>query len=84
MYNIILDEKIYGENFIVTIPLNTLNITSLIVLLIFICFGSIYVWKIITKKKCLCKMCKNEYLITEKLSEGGFGEVIDLYIINKT
>jgi hypothetical protein len=52
-----------------------LNITSLVVLFIFICFGSIYVWKIITKKKCLCKLCKNEYEITEKLGEGGFGEV---------
>jgi len=28
-----------------------------------------------TKKKCLCKLCKREYEITEKLSEGGFGEV---------
>lgn len=55
--------------------MNLLNITSLLVLFIFICFGSIYVWKIMTKKKCLCKLCKREYEITEKLSEGGFGEV---------
>ncbi len=59
----------------IVIPLNVINITSLGILFILILFGSYYVWKIITRQKCSCKICKNEYKITEKLGEGGFGEV---------
>ena len=29
----------------------------------------------LTRKKCLCKICRNEYTLVEKLSSGGFGEV---------
>lgn len=57
------------------IPLNLANLASLGVLFILILFGSYYVWKIITRKKCKCKVCKNEYKIVDKLGEGGFGEI---------
>jgi hypothetical protein len=59
----------------IVIPLNVINIASLGILFILILFGSYYVWKIMTRQKCSCKICKNEYKITEKLGEGGFGEV---------
>lgn len=58
----------------IVIPLNVINITSLGILFILILFGSYYVWKIMTRQKCSCKICKNEYKIMEKLGEGGFGE----------
>ena len=64
-----------SNSFFIIIPLNVLNVTSLSILLVLIIFGSYYVWKIFTKRKCLCKICKNEYIIEEKLGEGGFGEV---------
>jgi hypothetical protein len=59
----------------IVIPLNLLNVTSLIILFVLILFGSYYVWKILTRKKCLCKVCRGNYKMVEKLSEGGFGEV---------
>jgi NIMA (never in mitosis gene a)-related kinase len=64
-----------SEYFTIVIPLNYLNIVSLTVLFILILFGSYYLWSIGTRKKCLCKVCKGEYTILEKLSIGGFGEI---------
>lgn len=64
------------NNFTITIPLNILNIASLTVLFVLILFGSYYIWKIFTRKRCSCKVCKNEYILFEKMSDGGFGEVI--------
>ena len=58
------------------IPLNIKNIVSLSVLFFLTLLGSYYIWYIFTRKKCLCKMCKGEYLILEKLSSGGYGDVI--------
>ena len=62
------------------IPLNIKNIFSLLILLMLTVLGSYYIWFMITRKKCLCKICKNEYKILEKLSSGGFGEVIAYFI----
>ena len=57
------------------IPLNIKNILSLFILLILTVLGSYYIWSMLTRKKCLCKICRNEYTLVEKLSSGGFGEV---------
>ena len=57
------------------IPLNLKNILSLIILLFLTVLGSYYIWFMLTRKKCLCKICKNDYTLIEKLSAGGFGEV---------
>jgi hypothetical protein len=64
-----------NNQFTIVIPLNLTNIVSLSLLFVLILFGSYYVWKIFTRKKCQCKICKEEYEMIEKLSEGGFGEV---------
>lgn len=63
------------KDIIIVIPLNTLNITSLSILFVLILFGSYYIWKVLTREKCHCKICKGEYKVMDKLSEGGFGEV---------
>jgi hypothetical protein len=65
-----------NNNFVITIELNHLNIISLSILFILIVLGSYYLWKIGTRPICYCKMCKEEFIIKEKLSEGGFGEVV--------
>ncbi len=57
------------------IPLNLRNILSLLILLILTVLGSYYIWFMLTRKKCVCTICRNEYMLIEKLSSGGFGEV---------
>jgi len=64
------------EKFTIIIPLNVLNVASLVILFVLILFGSYYIWTIFTRKKCSCKICKNEYILLDRLGEGGFGEVI--------
>jgi hypothetical protein len=60
----------------ISIPLTGKNVVSLIILFCLILCGSYFLWNIMTRNKCSCKVCKNEYLLEEKLGEGGFGEVI--------
>ncbi len=67
--------KTKSNMFSIVIPLNYPNIASLGILFVLILFGTFYVLKIITRKNCLCKVCKSEYKIVEALGEGGFGEV---------
>jgi predicted PurR-regulated permease PerM len=69
--------KTKSNIFTIVIPLNYPNIASFGVLFVLILFGTFYLLKIITRKKCLCKVCKSEYKIVEHLGEGGFGEVIN-------
>lgn len=67
--------KTKSNLFTIVIPLNYANIASLGILFVLILFGTFYLLKIITRKKCLCKICKSEYKIVEHMGEGGFGEV---------
>ena len=74
--DIINNRNSSNEHITITIPLNTRNILSLCILFILILFGSYSLWNILTRHKCSCKICKNEYILDEKMGEGGFGEVI--------
>jgi hypothetical protein len=74
--------KLKSEIFSIVIPLSIPNIASLGILFILILFGTFYLLKIITRKKCHCKICKIVYKIVEHLGEGGFGEVGFKYISN--
>jgi len=67
------------EYITISIPLNFKNVLSLIILFILILFGSYFLWGVLTRHQCSCKVCKEEYILDEKLGEGGFGEVILLY-----
>jgi len=59
----------------ISIPLTFKNVISLTILFILILFGSYFLWNVLTRHKCFCKICKKEYTLDERLSEGGFGEV---------
>jgi hypothetical protein len=64
-----------GNYITIVIPLNALNVACLIILIIMVFIGCYYLWKLMTRIKCNCKLCKREYQIEEKLGQGGFGEV---------
>jgi len=59
----------------ISIPLTIKNVISLTILFILILFGSYFLWNVLTRHKCFCKICKEEYKLDERLGEGGFGEV---------
>jgi hypothetical protein len=64
-----------NNNYTIVIEINHLTIASFSILFILIIFGSFYLWKIGTRPVCYCKLCREEVMMLEKLSEGGFGEV---------
>ncbi len=64
---------------VISIPLTIRNMISLLILFILILFGSYFLWNILTRHKCACKVCKGEYILDERLGEGGFGEVCIIY-----
>lgn len=66
----------------IVIPINLLNLTSLVVLFVLVVFGCYYIWKVLTRQKCGCKICKKEYLLAQKLDQGGFGEVCNMFILD--
>lgn len=60
---------------VLTLPLSRTNILALSVLLIFSILGCVFLWKLVTRKKCNCKLCNQQYLIQEAIGSGGYGTV---------
>ena len=60
---------------VLTLPLSRTNILALSVLLLFSILGCVFLWKLVTRKKCNCKLCNQQYLIQEAIGSGGYGTV---------
>ena len=60
---------------VLTLPLSRTNILALSVLLLFSMLGCVFLWKLVTRKKCNCKLCNQQYLIAEAIGSGGYGQV---------
>jgi serine/threonine protein kinase len=64
-----------GTTRVLTLPLSRTNILALSVLLVFSILGCVFLWKLVTRKKCNCKLCNQQYLIQEAIGSGGYGTV---------
>ena len=60
---------------VLTLPLSRTNILALSVLLLFSILGCVFLWKLVTRKKCNCKLCNQQYVIQEAIGSGGYGQV---------
>uniref|UniRef100_A0A7S2JXS4 non-specific serine/threonine protein kinase n=1 Tax=Zooxanthella nutricula TaxID=1333877 RepID=A0A7S2JXS4_9DINO len=51
------------------------NIAALSVILSLSILGAIYLWKICTRRRCLCRVCQNQYRQMRLIGSGGYGSV---------
>eukprot|EP00743_Colponemidia_sp_Colp-15_P004666 GILK01005027.1.p1 GENE.GILK01005027.1~~GILK01005027.1.p1 ORF type:complete len:512 (-),score=56.89 GILK01005027.1:49-1584(-) len=65
---------------VVSLPLTTDNIAALSILLVLSILGSVYLWKLCTRKRCQCRLCRGEYLLQKSLGSGGYGTV---YVVTR-
>ena len=49
--------------------------TLLAVLLLFSLLGCVFLWKLVTRQKCNCKLCNQQYTIKDAIGSGGYGQV---------
>ena len=57
------------------------NIAAIGVLLSFAALGILFVFKLVTRRKCQCKLCNIEYQLIDKLGSGGYGQVLSLDLL---
>ena len=62
----------------VRLPMTKGNVVSLLLLTLLAILGSIYVFKILSQKSCVCALCSGSYKILEQLGHGGFGRVFKI------
>ena len=60
---------------VLSLPLSGVNIAAILVLLTFSCLGCIFLWKLVTRRKCNCKLCAGDYTIKSVIGSGGYGQV---------
>ena len=60
---------------VLTLPLSRSNILALAVLLLFSLLGCVFLWKLVTRQKCNCKLCNQQYTIKDAIGSGGYGQV---------
>jgi len=58
-----------------TLVLSHDNIAALLVISSLSVLGAIYLWKICTRRRCSCRLCKNQYRTLHLLGSGGYGSV---------
>ena len=55
----------------ISIPLTALNYVSFGILFVMIILGAIYCWTLCTRRRCLCRLCRGDYIVIDNLTSGG-------------
>merc|ERR550532_666395 len=59
----------------VTLVMSRDNIAALAIIASLSILGAIYLWKICTRRRCSCRICRNQYRTLHLLGSGGYGSV---------
>lgn len=65
----------------VTLVMSGDNVVALSVIFVLSLLGAIYLWKICTRKSCVCRLCRNHYRTLNLLGSGGYGSV---YLVERS
>lgn len=78
----VLGDKVRCDNETgsITLVMSRDNIAALVVIGSLSFLGAIYLYKICTRRHCVCKLCRNQYRIWDLLGSGGYGEV---YLVDR-
>lgn len=63
-----------------TLILSMDNIAALSVMASLSLLGAIYLWKLCTRRRCVCRLCRNHYRTHHLLGSGGYGSV---YLVDR-
>jgi len=69
-----------GDTVLLTIPLTFHNVLGLVTIGTLALIGTCYVWVLYNRKKCTCRLCRQEVRLGKCIGEGGFGAVYLAYI----
>lgn len=64
----------------ITLVMSHENMLALTVITILSIFGAIYLWKICTRQRCSCRLCRFQYRCGDLLGSGGYGSV---YLVDR-
>eukprot|EP00927_Polykrikos_kofoidii_P032935 TRINITY_DN27916_c0_g1_i1.p1 TRINITY_DN27916_c0_g1~~TRINITY_DN27916_c0_g1_i1.p1 ORF type:complete len:705 (-),score=135.83 TRINITY_DN27916_c0_g1_i1:123-2189(-) len=64
----------------ITLVMSRDNIAALILISSLSILGTIYLWKICTRRNCSCRLCRNQYRTLHLLGSGGYGSV---YLVDR-
>jgi serine/threonine protein kinase len=60
---------------VLTLPLNMSNILAIAVLLVLCGLGCVFIFKLLFRRKCNCKLCSGDYALLQSVGTGGYGQV---------
>jgi serine/threonine protein kinase len=64
-----------ADALVVRLPLSPATLLSLATLLALACLGGFFIYKVVTRYRCACPLCKGTYVVLDKIGSGGFGSV---------